>query len=115
MCSDRLYAVGGIDSRLTVSTTEYLDLRNGITKYPVQYTTKKQDTNKNISLPIDDEALLSDWREILATDDAEEILHGGGTSTVTISTSIYAISIYGTIENDQVFDTTHPNARYRTV
>ena len=115
MCHNRLYAVGGIDSRLTVSTTEYLDLHNAITKYPMQDTTKKKHANKNDGLSIEDEPQLSEWSEVVQTDDAEGMIHGGGTFTVTINTSLYAISIYGTLENDKVFDTTHPNARYHTV
>ena len=115
MCSNRLYAVGGIDSRLTVSTTEYLDLHHGITKYPVQHTTKKQHINKNVGPLIDEEPLLSEWSEVLPTDGAEGMVHGGGTFTITINTSIYALSIYGTLENDKVFDTTHPNARYHII
>ena len=115
MCSNRLYAVGGIDSRLTVSTTEYLDLHNGITKYPVQHTAKKQYVNKNDGLQIEEEPLSSEWSEVLPTDDAEGMVHGGGTFTITINTSIYALSIYGTLEHDRVFDTTHPDARYHVV
>ena len=94
-----MYAVGGIDSRLTVSTTEYLDLHRGISKFPVQQNILH--TN-NI---VHNETLISEWKQAPSIDGEEGMAHGGGTGIVSIGTMLYAISIYGTLEHDRLCDT----------
>ena len=113
MSSNRLYAVGGIDSRLTVSTAEYLDIGSGISKSAIQQTDVKRNNNKNTKLPLVDESSpISEWKELTTMENLADMLHGGGTSIVSIGTTLYALSIYGTSENDKTYDTTQPDARY---
>ena len=38
----------------------------------------------------------------MAIEDSETMFHGGGSSVVAIDTTLYAISIYGSTENDKV-------------
>jgi len=40
------------------------------------------------------------------------MFHGGGSSVVTIGTTLYAISIYGSTENDKLCDTLDPDLRW---
>ena len=68
--------------------------------------------SKNVGLSTNDEPQPSEWKEVSATEDDEDMLHGGGTSIVVIETMLYAISVYGTLEHDRVWDTTQPNNRY---
>ena len=111
VCNNRLFAVGGIDSRLTISTTEYLDLEKCISKYPIPSNNKKQGGNKSSNVSIEDESIPSEWREISATEDSETMFHGGGSSVVAIDSILYAISIYGSTENDKVCDTLDQDLR----
>ena len=106
-----MFAVGGIDSRLTISTTEYLDLERCISKYPIPSNSKKQGGNKSSNFSFEDESIPSEWREILATEDSETMLHGGGSSVVAIDSTLYAISIYGSTENDKLCDTLDQDLR----
>ena len=101
VCDNRLFAVGGIDSRLSVSTTEYLDLNKCISKYPIP-------TNKK---SIEDETIPSEWKEASVGEEFEAMFHGGGSSVVSIGTVLYAISIYGSTENDKFCDTLDQDLR----
>ena len=47
----------------------------------------------------------------MATEDSETMLHGGGSTVVAIDTKLYAISIYGSTENDKVCDTLDQDLR----
>ena len=112
MCGDRLYAVGGIDSRLTVSTTEYLQIGSGIAKAPIQPTEGKRYKNNKNQPPSVDECPISEWTELRMTEYLEDMIQGGGASIVSIGDFLYALSIYGTLENDRICDTKQPGARY---
>ena len=101
VCDNRLFAVGGIDSRLSVSTTEYLDLNKCISKYPIP-------TNKK---SIEDETIPSEWKEVSVGEEFEAMFHGGGSSVVSIGNVLYAISIYGSTENDKICDTLDQDLR----
>ena len=60
---------------------------------------------------VEDGIVPSEWREISTSEEAEAMFHGGGSSVVTIGTTLYAISIYGSTENDKLCDTLDQDLR----
>ena len=116
---NRLYAVGGTDSRLSITTTEFLDISNGISTSPIispsaySASSIQQSSNKETKVPsIMNETTSSHWKELSMSENLDDIVHGGGTSLVAIDTILYALSIYGTVDNDRMYDTTREDARY---
>ena len=53
----------------------------------------------------------SEWKEISVAEESEAMFHGGGSSVVGIDTTLYAISIYGSTENDKLCDTLDQDLR----
>ena len=58
------------------------------------------------------ETTSSHWKELSMSENLDDIVHGGGTSLVAIDRILYALSIYGTVDNDRMYDTTREDARY---
>ena len=72
---------------------------------------KKQIANKGSNNSIEDDTVPSEWSEISTAEESEAMFHGGGSSVVTIGTTLYAISIYGSTENDKLCDTSDQDLR----